>query len=498
MNKVVKLLVLIIFLFSISCSNNSLLNVNNLTEENVAVEQTESNSGSDIPYNGSDSAIEVMLQAFKWLSKNGKNGTNWYTYLYNQRSTLKTYFDIIYMNPPSVSADGYGYMPSDWANLNSAYGSQSTLKSLISYFNSYGKKVIADIVVNHRSARAQCPHGVWCKYDYASFGMTSINFIHGPYDTVNDSGGKSCGTCMTSGYSEGSWSYGGRTYWNEDFTGSCDLNHWYSGTRTIVKNWLRWLKNTSNAGFHGWRWDMVGGYDPAYLGEYNDYSTPYLSVGEKPTGDTQALCDWVNRSGNKTMMFDFAMRDALYSAMVDYNHMYGNYLATATGENKNSGLVGWWSNAAVTFIHNHDIDLDHHSVGRNTFPWGGDYRGITTQCAYAFILTHPGIPAVFIQDWEDRGTDLRKTINNLIKIRKANNVGKWSRVWVDRREDGLYAAYIGVANGEQLAIKIGKQGWSNYENWRPNSSLGLTNAYTKYETGKHAFCVYYKNAVTLE
>ena len=498
MNKMFKILILITFLFSLACANNSLLKIDKAEENDVTIEQSVSSSGSPIPYSGSNTASEVMLQAFHWLSKNGKNGTDWYTYLYNQRTTLNTYFDIIYMNPPAESADGQGYMPSDWTDLTTAYGSQSTLKSLISYFNGRGKKVIADIVVNHRSARAKCSHGVWCVYNYTNYPMTSINFIHGPADQVSDSGAKSCGICMTSGYLEGSWSYGGRTYYNEDFSGSCDINHWYSGTRTIVKNWLTWLKNTTNAGFHGWRWDMVGGYDPQYLGEYNSSSSPYLSVGEKPTGSTQELADWVNRSGNKTMMFDFAMRDALYSAMSSYDNMYGNYLATATGENTNSGLVGWWSEASVTFIHNHDIDLNHHSVGRATFPWGGDSRGITTQCAYAFILTHPGIPCVFIQDWEDRGTDLRKTINNLIKIRKANNVKKGSRVWVDRRENGLYAAYIGVMNGEQLAIKIGKQGWSNYENWVPNPSLGLTNAYTKYESGKHAFCVYYKNPVTLE
>jgi len=500
MSKLVKLFVALTFLVGVSCSNGALLNDNQtIVDEDIAVvDQSASSSGTDIPYNGSNG--DVMLQAFHWNSKNGKNSKTWYDYLYSVRTKLRTYYNVIYLPPPSQSADGYGYMPSDWANLSSNYGTQASLKSLITALHASPKKyVLADVVLNHRSAKSQCPHGVWCGYGYAANAMTSSDFINGSYDQVSDSGAKSCGTCMTSGYSEGSWSYGGRTYYNEDFTGSCDVNHWNSSTRTKIKTWLTWLKSSTNAGFDGWRYDMIGGYDPLYLGEYNTSSSPYLSVGEKPSGDRQMLSDMVNRSGNKTMVFDFAMRDSLYSALASVNNMYGNYLGSV-GANTNYGLIGWWSEAAVTFIHNHDIDLNHHSVGRNTMLWGvsGSAKGVSTQAAYAFILTHPGIPCVFIQDWEDRGTYLTKAINNLIKIRKANGVQKGSRVYVAKAENGIYAAYIGTEGAEQVAIKIGKTGWNNYESWTPNSALGLTKAYTQYETGGHAYCVYYKNAVTIE
>ncbi|HQH30183.1 MAG TPA: alpha-amylase C-terminal beta-sheet domain-containing protein, partial [Spirochaetota bacterium] len=73
-----------------------------------------------------------------------------------------------------------------------------------------------------------------------------------------------------------------------------------------------------------------------------------------------------------------------------------------------------------------------------------------------------------------------------------------SRVYVARAENGIYAAYIGNQGAEQVAIKIGKTGWNNYESWTPSASLGLTKAYTQYEAGGHAYCVYYKNAVTIE
>lgn len=68
-----------------------------------------------------------------------------------------------------------------------------------------------------------------------------------------------------------------------------------------------------------------------------------------------------------------------------------------------------------------------------------------------------------------------------------------SRVYVDRAESGLYAAYIGDAYSEQVAIKIGNQGWANYENRQPASDLGLNYTLERHYNGGHAFCVYYKN-----
>ena len=127
----------------------------------------------------------------------------------------------------------------------------------------------------------------------------------------------------------------------------------------------------------------------------------------------------------------------------------------------------------------------------------GSSSGVSTQAAYAFILTHPGIPTVFFLDWKERGSDLSGAIDNLIRIRKANRVFRNSRVFVDRAEHGLYAAYVGEENTEKLAVKIGKTGWNNYETWVPNPALGLSQAFTRFEASGHAYCVFYRNAVPL-
>jgi alpha-amylase len=457
---------------------------------------------SDIPFNGNDNGKDVLLQGFHWTSKNyNADKKTWYGYLESLAPDIRADFTAVWLPPPSSSADGQGYMPSDWANLDTPYGSAKALRSLIGAFHDGqpSVKAIADIVINHRAAKAKCGKGVWDQYDYASFGMGGPDFMDHSVDWIGDNL-KGDNDHMLSGANEGAWSHNGRTYSNEDFGGSSDINHWNYATRNTIKAWLKWLKDPANAGFDGWRFDMIGGYDPGFLGEYNYESQPYLSVGEKPTGERQMLSDMVNRSGNQTMVFDFPMRDSLGRALGDINHVYGDQLGQAGKENSENGLIGWWSNVAMTLVNNHDIQPDHQTVGRAVFPWGvpGSTAGVTTQAAYAYILTHPGIPSVFIYDWRDRGPGLTNAIDNLIKIRQANNVTRQSRVYVDKAEDGVYAAYVGAKNGEQLAIKIGKSGSGNYENWVPNASLGLKETFTKFEPSGHAYCVFYKNKVALK
>jgi alpha-amylase len=468
----------------------------------AALVRPRSVDGHDIPYNGSDDGTDVLLQGFHWTSHAfNQNGQRWYGHLASLLPEITAGFTAVWLPPPSASAANEGYMPGDWANLDSQYGSAQDLRALIAALHAVTPpvKAIADIVINHRSAKGACSqHDVFDQYDYSSFGMGGPDFMDHSVDDIDKDDKHGDDEHMLSGANEGTWSHNSHLYENEDFVGSPDLNHWNNATRNTIKAWLKWLKEDSNAGFDGWRYDMIGGYDPTFLGEYNFDSQPYLSVGEKPTGDRQYLADIVNRAGNQTMVFDFAMREAVVRALDDVNQMDGAELGVAGAANTEKGLVGWWSNTAVTFVNNHDTQPDHTPVGQ-VFPWGvpGSSSGVSTQAAYAFILTHPGIPTVFFLDWKERGSDLSGAIDNLIRIRKANRVFRNSRVFVDRAEDGLYAAYVGEENTEKLAVKIGKTGWNNYETWVPNPALGLSQAFTRFEASGHAYCVFYRNAVPL-
>jgi len=239
----------------------------------------------DIAYNGNDNGQDVILQTFSWNSASLLQ-PNYYNTLATNASGIRAYFTYAWLPPPANSADIPGYMPGDWKNLKNNYGTQAELKSLIAALQpATGRQtqVLADIVVNHRAGTGTPINypgqgSFYNNYNYGNeFNMTGENFIFGNEDNYGSGKGPS-GFGLAS---EGTWTFGGRTYHNEDFVGSPDLNHWNANTRGLVASWLNWLKKPLNAGFNGWRYDMIGGYSPEFLGSYNDQSLPTLSVGEK-------------------------------------------------------------------------------------------------------------------------------------------------------------------------------------------------------------------------
>ena len=103
-------------------------------------------SGS-APYNGSPS--DVMLEGFHWNSSASQN-PNWYNIVLQNAQTIKDAgFTVIWLPPPSATADRQGYLPTRWYDLNSAYGSDVELKQTIAAL--HPAKVLADMVLNHRN-----------------------------------------------------------------------------------------------------------------------------------------------------------------------------------------------------------------------------------------------------------------------------------------------------------------------------------------------------------
>ena len=362
-------------------------------------------SGGDISYNGNDNGNDIMLQSFHWESHEGGGDQKWYQIVKSIAPEIGQYFTVVWMPPPAESVAQEGYMPRRQYILDSQYGTQEQLRDVIGTLHNENVQVIADIVVNHRSADQQC-NGKWAGFtNPAMTGSADFLVNQVPHD---------CGN----GYpfaTEGSWTYNQRSYSNDDFdgVGTPDLNHWAGHTRNEIKHWLVWLKDPNNAGFNGWRYDMIKGYDPAYIADYNVVSDPYLSVGEYWDYNIQPLADVVNRSGDQTMVFDFVLKNKMNDALKSKGHMYGGALGRA-GENGSRGFIGWWSNAAITFVENHDTGFSRWDHPIPT-PCNGDL--ISVKAAYALILTHPGIPSVYWYDWRDRGADLKFVIEELIRIR---------------------------------------------------------------------------------
>jgi alpha-amylase len=111
------------------------------------------------------------------------------------------------------------------------------------------------------------------------------------------------------------------------------------------------------------------------------------------------------------------------------------------------GLIGLWSNRAITFVENHDTGS---TLNHWPFPWAN------LQAGYAYILTHPGTPCVFYDhQWSD-ADGLGMRIQKLIALRKQLGINARSQVVVRRATSDCYAATIdGVA-----AMKIGHGDYS--------------------------------------
>jgi alpha-amylase len=195
---------------------------------------------------------------------------------------------------------------------------------------------------------------------------------------------------------------------------------------------MNFLKN--NVGYNGWRYDLVKGYAPEYVREYNGATSPQFSVGEFYDGNADLVQSWVRNSGSDA--FDFPLRFTLKDAV-----RLNSYGPLTFG-----GFIGRDASKSITFTDNHDTARAEY---------GGAFgNSDQIKIGYAFILTHPGAPMVFWGDYQN--SSIQSAIKTLISIRKSAGITSTTSRFVDRAENGLYAAYI----GSNLAVKIGTNNWS--------------------------------------
>jgi alpha-amylase len=58
-----------------------------------------------------------------------------------------------------------GYLPQNLYSLNSSYGSEQLLKTLLQKMKQYRVRAMADIVINHRVGTSQGHGGMYNRYD---------------------------------------------------------------------------------------------------------------------------------------------------------------------------------------------------------------------------------------------------------------------------------------------------------------------------------------------
>lgn len=385
----------------------------------------------------------VMLQGFYYDSYNASNakkangesyGTTKWTDLTSQAQEIAETFDMIWLPPSARSEGGTGYHPKQWSNQNGDWGTKAQLQALIKKLKEINPnmKVIADIVINHKSGNN------WIDFDNENFGT------YGSF-TLYESGHTSKFVCQDDEVSkQAGWKATGAKdqgydYQCESSGGYCaarDLDHSNSYLRDAIKAYLKWMKG--EIGYDGWRYDLVKGYLGKYTKEYNNAAGNYFSVGEYWDGSYDALTHWINDTGKTSNAFDFCLKYNGFN-----NGLASKNYSALAGYGGGSGLIGdnTYKQYAVTFVDNHDTFRDDN----NKF-WG-DW----TQ-ANAYIIAMPGTPCVFYPHWVRCKEDIKK----MAAARKACGITNTSSA--SCTSTGSYFRGEITGTKGKLVVFIGSQG----------------------------------------
>ena len=426
-------------------------------------------SGGDITpqpgYAGSAPAKcpDVIFQAFYWDSytDKGYGRTKWVDYVNANNGTsaeeIGQWFDLVWLPPMSNATGGTGYLPINYSNLNSDWGQQKTLLTLIETLHKNGARVVADIVINHIAGSSG-----WCKFATFDFGSYGKFTPDGSWicktDEMNfDSGAGDCKGSATGANDDG---YGDEA----NYGSGRDWDHTNAKVREMCKAYLKWLKNDIH--IDGFRYDYCKGFHNSHINEYNSAAEAYFSVMEMWDGNVNTLQSHLNDAGWNTLTFDFAMKYQAFNNGIAAD----NYVAL-----KGAGLPGAGkARYAVTFLDSHDS----FQRDDNEFCGSGNSMNVCKdkilQC-YAYLLSMPGVPLVFFPHW----VTFKDPIKKMINARYKTGVHSESAV-SDEAGNGYYKATITGTNGE-IRLLVG-----------PNSGYNNTpNGYTLAVKGTN-YGVYYK------
>ncbi|MBU2573489.1 MAG: alpha-amylase [Elusimicrobia bacterium] len=373
----------------------------------------------------------IMLQGFHWYADNYwyHPPGGWWGALAGKAAEIgKAGFGLIWFPPVSVGS----YYPTEWYKLDSQWGKKNELVGAVKAMHSAGVLVLGDVVLNHRNGSKN-----WADFTNPDWPTTAI---------VKDD--EWSGSPKSPNYDEGQGDSGCR-----------DLDHRNTLVQQDAKIFMRWLRNT--IGFDGWRFDMVKGFTPSHIKDYNAASSPLFTVGEVYDGNRQVVTNWIDgtddspQKANASSAFDFPTRFNLIFAVENERYEFLN------DGGKPSGVIGWWPVKSVTFVENHDTSPRDPNFIANA---SAEYK---TQrlMGYAYILTHPGLPCVFWPHFFDWGRDYRDRILALMNIRRKAGVSSVSPVRIIAATNELYAAII-TGRDQRVALKLGRNwGWNPGNGW---------------------------------
>lgn len=350
----------------------------------------------------------VMLQGFYW---NSYDDTNW-TNLKSQVNDFADNFSLVWL-PQSGKCLGnsqtMGYKPYYYFNQNSSFGTEAELRDLIKTFKGKGIGMVADVVVNHHDTDGwfTFPAEVYKGVTY-QFKSTDI--------VANDDKGKTAKEATKQGISLSKNNDEG-----EDWDGCRDLDHKSQNVQTIIKAYLKYLKD--DLGYTGFRYDMVKGFSGSHVADYNKSVGIEYSVGEYWDSNAK-IQSWINATLKNSAAFDFQFRYNVRDAINS-----NNWAALKSTNNLMNDKN--WRQYAVTFIENHD--MEYRSSSEQQDPIRRD-----TLAANAYLLAMPGTPCVFFTHW----LEYKDEIGAMISARKAAGITNMSDYEVKVATSAYYAVNV--------------------------------------------------------
>jgi len=383
----------------------------------------------------------VLMQAFYWdCPRLTQQEFAWWPHVESQLPGLRQAgFTALWLPPcnKAATATSMGYDPYDlfdFGDFNQRgsvptwFGSRAALVSLITSAHHQGLQVYADIVYNHNSGGDREHNPDFKRDGYTRFTPASGIF---PRDY----------RCFHPNLFE-RWDGEG---WG-DMPDFCHRNPYVYGhllehARTLI----------CELGYDGFRFDFVKGYGSWMVKAIQERE--YRRGGQiiSPFGVAEAwasdreIGDWLDEanrwSDNPISAFDFPLRYRLKDLCDTYGSPLTDLLAPGT-------LFEDQPFQAVTFVENHDFR------GNGSDPIFNDKR-----LAYAFILTHPGYPCVFWQDYFELGLGQPgqpSGLAALVRAHETNANGDWIVRYLD---DDLYIMErIGTATQPGLIFVLNNRG----------------------------------------
>lgn len=350
----------------------------------------------------------VMLQGFYW---NSYDDTKW-TNLKSQVNDFADNFSLVWIPQSGKCAESWqtmGYMPYYYFNQNSSFGTEAELRDLIKTFKSKGIGMVADVVINHHNTDGwfTFPAEV---YKGVTYQLKSTDIV------ANDDKGKTAKEATKQGISLSKNNDEG-----EDWEGCRDLDHKSENVQTIIKAYLKYLKD--DLGYTGFRYDMVKGFSGSHVADYNKAAGIEYSVGEYWDSNAR-IQSWINATLKNSAAFDFQFR---YNVRDAINN--NNWAALKSTNNLMNDKN--WRQYAVTFVENHD--MEYRSASEQQDPIRRD-----TLAANAYLLAMPGTPCVFLTHWQE----YKDEIGAMISARKAAGITNMSDYEVKVATSAYYAVNV--------------------------------------------------------